>query len=59
MASVPAANLLGMRMVLRIAPDDPRAEDVHALLERHLSSSFEATPPEHVHALDAEGRERG
>ena len=43
-------------MVLCLAPDDPRADDVHELLERHLSFARMATPPAHVFALDAEGR---
>jgi putative acetyltransferase len=37
-----------------MAPDDPRAEDVRALLERHLAFSREVSPTEHVHALDVE-----
>jgi putative acetyltransferase len=35
-----------------IAPDDPRADDVRALLERHLAFADANTPPEDVHALD-------
>jgi hypothetical protein len=42
-------------MGLLIAVDDPRAEDVHALLARHLAFAREVTPPEDVHALDIEG----
>jgi putative acetyltransferase len=42
-------------MVLVIAADDPRADDVRALLERHLAFSREVTPAEGVHALDIEG----
>ena len=38
-----------------IAPDDPRAEDVRALLESHLTFSDQVTPPGQVHALDLEG----
>ncbi|MEO8696799.1 MAG: GNAT family N-acetyltransferase [Acidimicrobiales bacterium] len=38
-----------------IAVDDPRAEDVRALLERHLTFSREVTPIGHVHALDIDG----
>ncbi len=38
-----------------IAPDDPRREDVRALLEQHLPFAREASPPEHVHALDLGG----
>lgn len=37
-----------------IAVDDPRAPDVRALLERHLSFNRENTPPEGVFALDVE-----
>jgi putative acetyltransferase len=38
-----------------IARDDPRAEDVRALLDSHLTFSDQVTPPGHVHALDLEG----
>ncbi|HXW38118.1 MAG TPA: GNAT family N-acetyltransferase [Acidimicrobiales bacterium] len=38
-----------------IAPDDPRLEDVRAVLERHLAFARATSPPEHVHALDLEG----
>lgn len=38
-----------------IAPDDPRAPDVRALLERHLELMRRITPPEDVHALDVDG----
>jgi putative acetyltransferase len=34
--------------------DDPRGADVRRLLERHLAFAHEHTPPEDVHALDAE-----
>jgi putative acetyltransferase len=37
-----------------IAVDDPRRQDVTALLERHLAFSHEVTPEGHVHALDVE-----
>jgi putative acetyltransferase len=40
---------------LDIAPDDPRSEDVRALLEAHLAFARQTSPPEHVHALDMEG----
>jgi GNAT superfamily N-acetyltransferase len=43
----------GPRLV--IAPDDPRAPDVRALLETHLAFSHEVTPPGHVHALGIDG----
>jgi len=35
--------------------DDPRRDDVRALLERHLAFAHEVTPPEDVHALDLDG----
>ena len=38
-----------------IAVDDPRKDDVRALLERHLAFSLETTPPEHAFALDVDG----
>jgi putative acetyltransferase len=36
------------------AVDDPRAEDVRRLLERHLEFAHTHTPPEDVHALDVD-----
>jgi putative acetyltransferase len=38
-----------------IAIDDPRADDVHALLGRHLAFAHEHTPPAGVHALGLDG----
>ena len=38
-----------------IAVDDPRRDDVRALLEQHLAFARSVTPPEHVHALDLAG----
>jgi putative acetyltransferase len=38
-----------------IAIDDPRADDVRALLERHLDFAHATSPPEDVHALDVDG----
>jgi len=38
-----------------IALDDPRGEDVQALLVRHLEHANEHSPPEDVHALDLSG----
>jgi putative acetyltransferase len=35
--------------------DDPRADDVRALLARHLAFAHEHSPPEDVHALDLSG----
>ena len=39
----------------QISEDDPRAEDVRELLERHLAFCNEHSPPEDVHALDIDG----
>lgn len=41
-------------MDLVISVDDPGADDVRALLERHLAFAREMTPPEHVHALEVD-----
>lgn len=38
-----------------IAPDDPRAGDVTALLERHLEFARSCTSPDFVFALDVDG----
>ena len=38
-----------------IAPDDPTADDVRALLARHLAFAREHTPPIDVHARDVDG----
>ncbi len=35
--------------------DDPRADDVRKLLQRHLAFARANTPPEGVHALDMDG----
>src|SRR6476620_1750520 len=40
---------------LVIALDDPRADDVRALLEAHLAFAYEVTPAEGVFALDVDG----
>jgi len=37
------------------AVDDPRADDIRALLARHLAFAREHTPPSGVHALDLDG----
>ena len=37
-----------------IAPDDPRKEDVRALLQRHVEWARAQTPPEDAHALDVD-----
>jgi putative acetyltransferase len=39
---------------LIIAVADPNADDVRALLERHLTFARGESPPEHVHALHTE-----
>jgi putative acetyltransferase len=39
----------------RIVVDDPRADDVRALLRRHLDFAYDNTPHEHVFALDIDG----
>jgi putative acetyltransferase len=50
------SNRLNAEMLgLVIAPDDPRAGDVIALLERHLEFARSCTPPEFVFALDVDG----
>jgi putative acetyltransferase len=38
-----------------IAIDDPRADDVRALLESHLEFARAESPPEDAHALDVDG----
>ena len=38
-----------------ISVEDPRAADVLALLERHLTFALATTPPEHSFALDVDG----
>ena len=42
-------------MALVIEIDDPRRSDVAVLLEVHLRTMHEVTPPGGVHALDADG----
>ncbi len=39
---------------LVMATEDPRAEDVMVLLERHLAFAREVTPAGHVHALEVD-----
>jgi putative acetyltransferase len=41
-------------MDLVIAADDPRADDVRALIATHLAFSHAVTPPGHVFALDTD-----
>jgi putative acetyltransferase len=38
-----------------ISVDDPRADDVRQLLERHLAFAHANTPPEDIHALGIDG----
>jgi putative acetyltransferase len=38
-----------------ITRDDPQAEDVRKLLERHLAFAHANTPPQDVHALNVDG----
>jgi putative acetyltransferase len=38
-----------------IAVEDPRAQDIAALLEAHLAFARRSTPPEAVHALEGDG----
>jgi putative acetyltransferase len=40
---------------IEVAIDDPWADDVRALLARHLAFSHEVTPAGHVHALGLDG----
>jgi putative acetyltransferase len=40
---------------LLIAVDDPRADDVRALLRRHLAFTSSHSPPQDMHALDVDG----
>lgn len=42
-------------MSVVVAPGDPRADDVVALLEVHLDLMRSISPPGHVHALDLDG----
>ena len=47
MSRLTAAAVIGI--------DDPRAADVHALLERHLAFTSAHSPPEDCHAVDVDG----
>jgi putative acetyltransferase len=42
------------RADVRVAVEDPAAEDVLALLQEHLDDMYATSPPESVHALDVE-----
>ena len=39
---------------MTIGTEDPRSEEVRRLLERHLEFAYTHTPPEDVHAFDAD-----
>ncbi len=39
---------------MEVVVDDPARPDVRALLEEHLRSMYELSPPESVHALDVD-----
>lgn len=39
---------------VEVSPDDPRREDVVALLTEHLSDMRATSPPESIHALDVD-----
>jgi len=41
-------------MTLKIEIDDLSRPEIHALLDEHLQSMYELSPPESVHALDLE-----
>ncbi len=42
-------------MHLSVGVEDPRSEDVYALLEAHIAFAQATSPPEHVHALKPDG----
>ncbi|MBP1972198.1 putative acetyltransferase [Cohnella thailandensis] len=42
-------------MEIKIKVDDLKGPEIAALLEEHMRSMFEQSPPESVHALDLEG----
>jgi putative acetyltransferase len=47
---------MGLRIAgLHIAVDEPTADDVRVVLERHLEFAHRVTPPEGVHALEVDG----
>jgi putative acetyltransferase len=48
------APAMGSAPLIVIAVDDPRRDDVRAMLSAHLEFSHAATPPGHVHALDVD-----
>lgn len=41
-------------MELSLTLEDPRTDDVRALLDRHLAFARDMSPEEHVHAMEAE-----
>jgi len=40
---------------VQIASDDPRTDDIRALLQGHLDWAAQHSPPQDVHALDVDG----
>ena len=52
---VHGVHSLGAPVDVVIAIDDPRADDVGALLQQHLAFANEVTPAGHVHALGIDG----
>jgi putative acetyltransferase len=44
----------GETIAIVVAPDDPRSDDIRAVLENHLAFARNESPPEHVHALDVD-----
>jgi putative acetyltransferase len=53
--SHPAVTYIPVVPTPVIAPDDPMADDVRALLAQHLNFAHANGPPESVHALDVSG----
>jgi putative acetyltransferase len=51
---MPAARLNEPAAPMRIEIDDLSRPEIHALLNEHLQSMYELSPPESVHALDLE-----
>lgn len=40
---------------ITVQPEDPRTDDIVALLSAHLDFARQTSPPDHVHALDVDG----
>jgi putative acetyltransferase len=51
---MPGARLNEPAAPMRIEIDDLSRPEIHALLNEHLQSMYELSPPESVHALDLE-----